>query len=150
MLTDKLSLRFALMVTIVACLAAAPSALGAKGAGGGAHEGGGGGTSSGGGSISLVVLNSSDGLPHWGGEVTFNVSTTATEQPFVNLLCYQSGALVAEGWEGYFEGSLNSGRIFVLYSGVWQSGAADCTAWLDMHTKRGWKQLASTSFHVYA
>jgi len=136
--------RFALIASVAAlCLTYVPAALAAKGGGG---PGGTTSTSS----ISLVVLNSPDGLPHWDGEVTFKVSTTATEQPFVNLLCYQNGALVAEGWEGYFEGSLNSSRIFVLDSGVWQGGAADCTAWLDLHTKHGWQRLASTSFHVYA
>jgi hypothetical protein len=149
MLMQKLIPRLALGAGVAAlCLAFAPSTLAAKGGGGNTSGGGGGTTSTS--SISLVVLNSPDGLPHWDGEVTFNVSTTATEQPFVNLLCYQNGALVAEGWEGYFEGSLNSSRIFGLASGVWQGGAADCTAWLDMHTRHGWKQLASTGFHVYA
>src|SRR5438552_9973295 len=55
--------RFVLIASVaVLCLAAAPSALAAKGTGGG------GGTSATS-SISLVVLNSPDGLPHWGGEV---------------------------------------------------------------------------------
>src|SRR5439155_20856240 len=121
-----------------------PAAIAARGGGGGS------GTTSGTSTISLVVLNSSDGLPHWSGKVTFNVSTTATDQPYVNLLCYQKGVLVAEGWAGYFEGALNSSRNFGLASGAWQGGEADCTAWLDMHTKRGWQHLASTSFHVYA
>ena len=140
-----LSSRFALIAsTGVLCLALAPAAQAAKGGGGGS-----GGTTSTS-SISLVVLNSPDGLPHQGGEVTFDVSTTATTQPYVNLMCYQNGVLVAEGWEGYFAGALNSSYNFVLASGAWQSGDADCTAWLDMHTKRGWQHLASTSFHVYA
>jgi hypothetical protein len=140
----KSSPRLALVASVAAaaCLATAPAASAAKGQSAGSTSG----TSS----IGLVVLNSSDGLPHWGGEVTFNVSTTATEQPFVNLLCYQNGVLVAEGWAGYFEEALNSSRNFTLASGPWKGGAADCTAWLDMHTRHGWKQLASTSFHVYS
>ena len=142
--------RFVLIASVaVLSLAAAPSALAAKGTSGGTHTGGGGGTSATS-SISLVVLNSPDGLPHWGGEVTFNISTTATDQPFVNLLCYQNGVLVAEGWKGYFAEARESSWVFVLASGAWKSGAADCTAWLDMGTRHGWKQLASTSFHVYA
>jgi len=149
MLMPKFLPRLALSATMVAlCLTFAPSALAAKGGGG--NTSGGGGSTSASSSISLVVLNSTDGLPHWGGEVTFNTSTTATDQPFVNLLCYQNGVLVAEGWAGFFEGALNSGYTFGLDSGAWQSGAADCTAWLDMHTRHGWRQLASTSFHVYA
>ena len=143
MLTRKLLPGLALGAGMAAlCLTLAPSALAAKGG-----RGGTGGTSTS--SISLVVLNSPDGLPHWGGEVTFNISTVATDQPFVNLVCDQNGVLVAEGWAGYFEGALNSGYNFGLDSGAWQSGAADCTAWLDMHTKHGWTQLASTAFHVY-
>ena len=134
----------ALFATVAAlCLALTPSALAAKG--GGAGHG-----TSATSSISLVVLNSPDGLPHWGGEVTFNVSTTATTQPFVNLLCYQNGTRVLDSWHGYFAEALNTSWNFGLASGAWQGGAADCTAWLDMDTKQGFKQLASTSFHVYA
>jgi hypothetical protein len=132
-------------LTASACLALAPAAGAAKSAGHGAGE-----TTTSSSSISLVVLNSPDGLPHWGGEVVFNVSTTATEQPFVNLVCYQNGTRVLNSWHGYFEEALTTTRNFGLASGAWQGGAADCTAWLDMDTKRGWKQLASTSFHVYA
>lgn len=137
----KPPVRFALMAALVAalCLAFAPTALAGKRGGGG--KGGGGG-----GSISLVLLNSTDGLPHYGQTVTFNISTTATTEPWVNLKCYQNGVLVAEGWNGYFEGSL-TGRNFGLYSPMWTGGAADCTAWL---TTPQWTQLASTSFHVYA
>src|SRR5712692_7904600 len=45
-------------------------------------------------SLNLVPLNSTDGSAHWGQQVTFNVSTTATTEPNVSLNCYQSGALV--------------------------------------------------------
>jgi hypothetical protein len=57
--------------------------------------------------------------------------------------------LVLNGWQGYFDGALNSSRDFGLGSGVWQSGAADCTAYVVMYTtKHGWSRLTSTSFHV--
>jgi hypothetical protein len=150
MLKQKLVSRCVLGAGMAAlCLTCAPSVLAARGTGSSRPGGSGGGTSATS-SISLVVLNSPDGLAHWGGEVTFNVATTATTQPFVNLLCSQNGVLVAEGWLGYFEEALNSGRNFTLASGAWKSGAAECTAWLDMHTRHGWQHLASTSFHVYA
>jgi hypothetical protein len=68
----------------------------------------------------------------------------------VNVLCYQNGVLVMNSWNGFFPQALNPTRNFALYSPSWQSGAADCTAWLDMYTKRGTAQLASTSFHVNA
>lgn len=131
--------RFALLAAVAALfLASAPAANAARGGKGGKPSGGGTGT------ISLVLVNSSDGLAHWGQKVTFNVSTTATSQPWVNLKCYQNGTQVSEGWEGFFAGSLDDG-IFGLYSSSWTSGAGDCTAYL---TNPQWTVLGSTSFHV--
>jgi hypothetical protein len=125
-------------------LVLAPSAFAGKGSGGpsGGKHGGTAGT----GTISLVLLDSTDGLAHYGQHVTFNISTTATNQPWVHLQCYQNGSMVAEGWDGYFDGSL-SGRDFTLASPSWTGGAADCTATL---TTPQWAPLASTSFHVSA
>lgn len=132
------------LLTLAALLALPTSAWAAKGSGGGGKKGGG--TTSGTSSISLVLLDSTDGLAHYGQTVTFNISTTATTQPWVHLRCYQNSTLVAEGWDGYFDGSL-SGRNFTLASPSWTGGAADCTA--DLTTPQ-WAVLASTSFHVYA
>ena len=132
--------RFALVAAVAAlCLASAPAALAGKG---GRPEPPPSGSTS---SISLVLLNSTDGYAHYGQSVTFNVSTTATSEPWVNLKCYQNGVLVAEGWNGYFERSI-TGRNFGLYSPSWTGGDADCTAWLTTPQKA---QLTSTSFHVY-
>jgi len=124
----------------------AGSAFAAKG-GSPTHTNGGGGTIT---LAPLVYDANGNGLPNWGDVVVFNVSTTATTQPFVNLQCFQNGVVVLNGWNGYFAGALNTTWNFGLSSGAWQSGAADCTAFLDMATKRGWSQLASTSFHVDA
>jgi hypothetical protein len=93
------------------------------------------------------VAASSTSWPRYGDMVTFDISTTETAYPYVNLKCYQNGQLVAEGWEGYFDGALGD-RFFGLYSPIWTGGAADCTAWLDKYANGRWKQLASTSFHV--
>ena len=124
------------------------------GGNGGGGSGGGGGSTTGSSSISLatplVYDANGNGLPNVGDVVMFDVSTTATDQPFVNLQCFQNGVLVANGWKGYFEGSLDTTWGFGLGSGAWQGGAAECTAWVNMYTKQGWKQLASTSFHVDA
>lgn len=87
------------------------------------------------------------GWPRYGDFVRFDVSTTATPFPFVNLNCYQGGNLVAVGWAGYFDGALGTGA-FGLYSPQWTGGAASCTANLDMQTSKGWKVLATTSFDV--
>jgi hypothetical protein len=137
----------ALIATLAIGLVAG-SALAAKptagGTGGGKHGGGSGGT----GTISLasplVVDNNGNGTPNWGDFVSFNVSTTATTQPWVNLVCSQNGVVVAQGWDGYFDGSI-TGTKFGLYSSAWTSGAADCVAYLTTPT---WTRLGSTSFHV--
>lgn len=138
----KQPVRFALALAAVAalCLAAAPAALAGKGGRPKPPSGGGTGT------VSLVLLDSTDGMAHYGQRVTFDVATTATTEPWVVLKCYQNGALVAQGKEGFFARSLDDG-VFGLYAPSWTGGAADCTATLT--TPQG-AALGSTSFHVYA
>jgi hypothetical protein len=122
-------------------------ALAAKGGGGG-HKGGGGSTG-GTGTIALapvVVDRNGNGAPNWNDVVRFNVSTTATTQPWVHLKCSQGGSMIAQGWEGYFVGSLDDGN-FGLSSPAWTGGAADCTAYLE---NPAGSVLGSTSFHVDA
>jgi hypothetical protein len=131
-------------VVVVLSLALVPAALAGKGGGGG---GGGGGSITG--PVLVTDLNG-NGVANFGDTVTFNESTTATSQPYVNVLCYQNGVLVMNSWNGFFDQALNPTRNFSLYSPSWQSGAASCTAWLDMYTKRGTAQLASVSFQVDA
>jgi hypothetical protein len=97
----------------------------------------------------VVVDNNGNGLANWGDTVAFNMSTTATAQPYVHLVCSGNG-IGYDSWKGVFAGSLDTNWNFVLSSGGWTGGAADCTAWLGMYTKQGFKQLASTSFHVDA
>jgi hypothetical protein len=87
--------------------------------------------------------------PRFGDTVTFDVSTSATTTPFVNLNCYQNGALASQGWATFFAGG--SAGTFGLSSPIWKSGAADCTADLGMFSKNGkWNVLASSTFHVDA
>lgn len=117
------------------------------------HNGGGGGHKTTG-TITLKlppdVDRNGDGLPNWGDYVSFNVSISATSNPFVNLLCYQNGAEVANGWQGYWDGALNWPNVsFGLSSPIWKSGAADCTAYIKYYVSA--KRVvtdASTSFHV--
>ena len=129
----------AIALLALVALVAGPATAGGRGGGKGKP-------SSGGGTISLVLLDSTDGLAHYNQWIRFNVSTTATPEPWVNLKCYQGGALVAQGWEGYFERSLSDGN-FRLNSPTWTGGEADCTAFLTTPQK---VVLGSTSFHVYA
>ena len=100
-------------------------------------------------SSGTASLSASSSGPRYGDRITFDFSTTQTSNPFVNLRCYQDGSLVLNGWSAYFPGGLGDGT-FGLGSPAWQSGAADCTADLDMYSNGRWKALASTSFHVDA
>jgi hypothetical protein len=145
------SLRIALIVAIVLVLALVPAALAGKGGSagqGGGRPGGGGGTGSN--SISLVLLNSTDGQPHFGQQVTFKVSATFS-QPWVNLLCYQNGTWVSGEWGGFFAGSAYDQTFTLGPSNSWTGGAAECTANLVEWTAKGSLiTRATTSFHVYA
>jgi hypothetical protein len=112
------------------------TAFAAKGGGGGHHS-----TSGGTGTISLVMVVDANGdsLPNFRDKVTFNVSTTATSQPWVTLKCYQSGSLVYKASNGIFSTSLNE-NFTLGPTPNWQSGAADCTAYLedwDSYSKNG-------------
>jgi len=132
------------LVTVVAIVAGPATAAG-NGGGKGGGKGGSGKPSGGTGTISLVLLESTDGAAHYNQLVTFDVTASIAE-PWVNLKCYQGGALVAEGWNGYFERSITS-RNFRLNSPAWTGGEAECTAWLTTPERAA---FASTSFHVYA
>jgi hypothetical protein len=102
-------------------------------------------------SLSPVLLNSTDGLPHWGQQVTFNVSTTATTEPNVSLNCYQNGSLVYGAVAGFYPSyPWPWTQIFTLSSPSWTSGAADCTASLYYFSGKKTVTLATLRFGVYA
>jgi hypothetical protein len=141
------NVRFALFATVALLVLAA---VGAAQAGNGKQAPGGGGGSSSGSSLSLVVLDSPDGLPHFRGKVTFNVTTSAS-MPQVNLDCYQGGTWVLDDWRGFSPGAWLGTTFSLGPNNYWTSGAADCTARLVTFNKRGVQStLATTSFHVYA
>jgi len=62
------------------------------------HGGGKGKSGSESGISSLALVMSTDlnanGLPNWGDSVTFNVSTTTTTEPHVDLTCSENGVVV--------------------------------------------------------
>jgi hypothetical protein len=120
----------------------AGTAIAARGGNGGKPGGGGTGT------ISLALMDGATEA-HFAARVSFTVSTTATSSPYVHLMCYQNGALVGEGRQGFFPTALGNEWFTLGPTPAWQSGAADCTANLEKKTNKGWSVLASTSFHVY-
>src|SRR5204863_7740120 len=80
-------------------------------------------------SFALVLLNSTDGLPHAGQNVTFSITTTATAYPWVSLTCVQSSTTVLTASAGFWDGVIwPENQIMSLASMAWTSGAADCTA----------------------
>ena len=99
-------------------------------------------------SLTPVLLDSTDGLPHYGQNMTFKVSTSASK-PYVNLKCYQGGDWVTNQTVGFYAGYPWS-QVFPLSSWKWTGGAADCTARLYTTTKRGTTTLATLNFHTYA
>ena len=138
-----------IIVIVVLALALAPVARAGRGGGGGKTGGGGGTTSGGSASISVVLMNSTDGLAHFGQDVTFNVSSTAS-QPWVHLMCYQNGAQVLDGHYGAYAGYPYWQYFQLGPTGYWTGGAADCTANVEVSSGSSWSKIGSTSFHVYA
>jgi hypothetical protein len=138
---------FLLIVSaVITCLAFAPVALAGKGGGGGK------GSTTTNGTIELVLVNSPDSVANYGEQVRFNVSTTATDQPHVDLKCYQGGTLVSSGTTGYYDSyPWPWTQTFTLSSQSWTGGDADCTAVLYKLANTGAKTtLNSLSFHAYA
>ena len=105
-------------------------------------------------SLSLVVVGTAEVTalsavePSQGGQITFDVSTTQADRPFVNVRCSQGGNWVYDGWHGFFE-SYVPDPVYTLSSPYWTDGEADCTASLVTWSKSArLKTLATTSFHV--
>jgi S-adenosylhomocysteine hydrolase len=100
--------------------------------------------------FTLVVLNSTDGLAHWGGQVTFTVSTTATTEPHVSLRCSQNGILVYATQTGFYAGYLWPWtQVMTLSSVAWTGGSADCVAALYYFSGANVVSLGTLSFTAY-
>jgi hypothetical protein len=135
--------RFTSRIVLVAALIAlvvAPTALAGKGGG----KPGGGGKNSGGGSLSLVLLDSADAVPNHGEKVTFDVSTTTTDRPFVGLRCWQGLNFVYDGYVGFFPTYMFDPWL-TLGSPYWVAGVeTSCTARLFYYDSRGNQNVLAT------
>ena len=134
-------LRLTVVALVALVLVLVPAAGAGKGKGGPIAPSG---------TIKLVPLSpSTDGLLHYGQQVTFDVYTSATAYPWVLLECTQNGSLVYRHQNGIFPTSLM--QVFTLgLTPAWTSGAADCTAYLQKRDSRKTTTLATLNFHVYA
>ncbi len=128
-----LALTEGLLVALVIVALVAGTAVAAKG--GGKPTGG---------TINLVVLDGADATPNHGERVAFDVSTGATDRPFVGVRCYQGSAFVLDGYTGYFPTYMFDPWV-TLGSPYWAAGvAADCTARLFRYDKRGNQKVLAT------
>ena len=145
MFTKRIS-TLALIFTLAFLCLAGTQALAAG------HGGGGGGkkpspTTS---TLTLVPLDSTDGAAHWGQRVTFNVATTATTQPHVNVTCSQASGVVYGTTTGYYASyPWPWTQVMTLSSTDWSSGAADCVAVLWYASGANAVTLTTLGFHVY-
>jgi hypothetical protein len=136
--------RAGLIASLAAVLIAGTALAGKPGAGGGGGGGkpprGGSGTSS----LAVVMVTDAnrDGVANFNDTITFNVSTTATAYPYLDVTCTQGGTLVYSASAGFYDSYPWPGaRNMPLYSPSWVGGAADCTAVLNT-------TLATLKFHV--
>jgi hypothetical protein len=141
-MTKAIGTRIAATVLLGLVLLLAPVALAGKGGNAGKPSGG----SS---TLALVVLDPDDGGANYGEQVTFELYTNATDQPYVDVLCYQNGALVYSGQAGFFDGyPWPWTQVFTLSSNAWTGGAADCTAALRYWDGRRLRDLTTLGFSV--
>ena len=145
--TSSRVLRAVCRASLIAALATslvAGTAFAAKGGQGRSGSGSGGGGSSG--TLDLVMVRdfNANGLPNRADYITFNVSTTSTDRPFVGLRCWQGTSWVYDGYVGYFPTYMFD-PWFVLSSPYWApSDEASCTARLFYYNKRGGENLLKT------
>ena len=110
---------------------------------------GGGKPSAGVSTLKLVALDSSDGVPHWGQRITFEVSSTATAQPQVDVNCYQGAEHVFVAWTAFYDGyPWPWTQVMTLQSQAWTGGAADCVA--RLYYSDGRKTVTGTTLNFRA
>jgi hypothetical protein len=137
----------AAQIGLLLVLVLVPVALAAKG---GHNPSGGSGSSSLSLATPLVYDANGDGLPNWGDQVTFKVSTTATSRPFVALNCFQGGVRVYGFSAGIFP-TYAWTQTYTLKSSMWTGGSANCTATGYYFTSNGRENVFATmSFTVGA
>jgi hypothetical protein len=116
-----------------------------------AAKGGGGKPGGGSGSMTVQVVTdaNANGLPNWGDQVHFTLSTS-NSKPIVSLTCSQGGYVVyADSRPYYWPNIWDDPGNFTLSSMSWTSGAADCRAEAKGTSSKGRTvTLASTTFHV--
>ena len=113
----------------------------------GGQGGGGGGKPVGGGTLSepvMVTDANANGLPNYWDDITFTVSTGATDVPMVGLRCWQGPNFVLDGYIALYDASWLV-KHFTLGSSYWDPALdATCTARLFYYDNRGRERLLAT------
>lgn len=110
-------------------------------------------------SLQLVVLSGASApvgaaaiQPQFGGQVTFDLQTKASE-PWVSVVCYQGGAAVYGQYWGFWSGydppvitnAMAADGVFTLGpTAFWSSGSASCTATLSTFGKNHKETVLAT------
>jgi hypothetical protein len=103
--------------------------------------------------VSVVVVSSpaGDSLPHFGGQVTYTVSTSSTSYPYVSTTCYQGSTLVLSTSAGFYASyAWPSAQVVPLQSSMWTGGSASCTATLYSMDSGSASTIATISFTALA
>ncbi len=101
--------------------------------------------------INMRVVSGPDSVPNWDEQLTFDVTTTATDSPFVDVGCQQNGTTVYSATTGYFASyPWPWTQVMTLWSMSWTGGAADCTAKLYALDGKRINVLSTLAFHVDA
>lgn len=104
-----------------------------------------------GGTLDLVMVKDANGngSPNSMDDITFSVTTTATDKPMVGLRCWQGANFVHDGYIALYDGSWLA-KHFTLGSSKWDPALdATCTARLFYYDNRSReKLLAALDFGV--
>jgi len=97
---------------------------------------------------STIAMNQRTQAPQLGSEVTFTVSTSRTDRPWVSVACYQSRVLVYKQYHGVFAGYYTDPVFTLGPTTNWTSGGASCVGTLLYFSNGREHSLATTSFNV--
>jgi len=133
------------LITLLVFGLIAGTALAGKGGNGGGGKPGGK-TST---TVTVVVLDGADAVPNHTERVTFDVTTTATDRPFIQLMCWQGSTGVYNNSTGDFDTYMFDPWL-TLDSSYWTAGIeASCTARVYHYNRRGQQiDLTSMDFGV--
>jgi hypothetical protein len=146
----RIAFSAAITILVLGLVPVALAGKGGNGGGGGGKRGGGTG-GSGTLSVAMVADANQDGLPNWGDTIKFDVSTTATTEPHVDVTCSQGGVLVYSAWTGYYASyPWPWTQNMTLSSQAWTGGSAVCTAVLSAYSGTSVTTLGTLNFSVAA